>query len=186
MTKQGVVTEGAIGNIVIYRDEDEKVHVQAILSEETLWLTQKLMADLFDTTKQNISNHLKKIFDEGELAESSVVKFFFTTAADGKQYRTMHYNLNATIAVGYRVNSKRATAFRMWATQILNDYIVKGFAMDDERLKNPNYFLGKDYFDEMLERIRDIRSCEKSKTAVEYVVSFHKGSILSPRKPATP
>ena len=161
MANQIVVQEGTTGNVVIYHNENEKVHVQAILSGETLWLSQKLMAELFETTKQNISLHLKRIFEDQELVEDSVVKDFFTTALDGKAYKTKHYNLDAVIAVGYRVNSKRATSFRIWATQILREYIVKGFAMDDERLKNPDYFLGKDYFDEMLERIRDIRSSER-------------------------
>ena len=126
-----------------------------------LWLTQKLIAELFSTTKQNVSTHLRQIFDDGELLEESVVKDFFTTAPDGKSYNTKHYNLDAIIAIGYRVNSRRATAFRQWATRVLREYIVKGFALDDERLKNPDYFLGKDYFDEMLERIRDIRASER-------------------------
>ena len=153
--------DGSTGIIVIYQDDTEKIHVQALLHDETLWLTQKLMAELFDTTKQNISMHLRRIFEDGELVENSVVKNLFTTAFDGKSYQTKHYNLDAVIAVGYRVNSKRATSFRIWVTQILREYIVKGFAIDDKRLKNPEFFLGKDYFDEMLERIRDIRSSER-------------------------
>lgn len=161
MANKPIIPEGSSGTVVIYQDNADKIHVQAILHDETLWLTQKLIAELFDTSKQNISMHLKRIFDDGELIENSVVKDLFTTASDGKSYRTKHYNLDAVIAVGYRVNSKRATSFRIWATQILREYIVKGFAMDDERLKNPEYFLGKDYFDEMLERIRDIRASER-------------------------
>lgn len=161
MANKPVIHEGASGTVVIYQDDAEKIRVQALLYDETLWLTQKLLAELFDTSKQNISKHLKRIFEEGELIENSVVNDLLTTASDGKSYRTKLYNLDAVIAVGYRVNSKRATSFRIWATQILREYIVKGFAMDDERLKNPEYFLGKDYFDEMLERIRDIRSSER-------------------------
>lgn len=161
MSNKPVIHEGNIGHIVIYQDDAQKVRVQALLHEETLWLTQKLLAELFDTTKQNISTHLRRIFEDGELVENSVVKDFFTTAVDGKSYLTKHYNLDAVIAVGYRINSKRATSFRIWATQILREFIVKGFVMDDDRLKNPEYFLGKDYFDEMLERIRDIRASER-------------------------
>ncbi len=161
MPKVPVVQDNQLGNVVIYRDENDKVQIHALFQDETLWLTQKLIAELFSTTKQNVSTHLRRIFDDGELLEESVVKDFFTTAPDGKSYNTKHYNLDAIIAVGYRVNSKRATAFRQWATRVLREYIVKGFALDDERLKNPDYFLGKDYFDEMLERIRDIRASER-------------------------
>ena len=161
MPKVPVVQDNQLGNVAIYRDENDKVQIHALFQDETLWLTQKLIAELFSTTKQNVSTHLRRIFDDGELLEESVVKDFFTTAPDGKSYNTKHYNLDAIIAVGYRVNSKRATAFRQWATRVLREYIVKGFALDDERLKNPDYFLGKDYFDEMLERIRDIRASER-------------------------
>ena len=161
MANKPVIYECSTGTIVIYQDNAEKIRVQALLHDETLWFTQKLMAELFDTTKQNSSTHLRRIFEDSELVENSVVKDLFTTASDGKSYLTKHYNLDAVIAVGYRVNSKRATSFRIWVTQILREYIVKGFAMDDERLKNPEFFLGKDYFDEMLERIRDIRSSER-------------------------
>ena len=161
MANKPVIHEGSTGTIVIYQDDAEKIRVQALLYDETLWLTQKMLTELFDTSKQNISKHLRRIFEDGELIENAVVNYLLTTASDGKSYRTKLYNLDAVIAVGYRVNSKRATSFRIWATQILREYIVKGFAMDDERLKNPEFFLGKDYFDEMLERIRDIRSSER-------------------------
>ena len=124
MANKPVIYEGSTGTIVIYQDDSEKIRVQAVLHDETLWLTQKLMAELFDTTKQNISTHLRRIFKDGELVENSVVKDLFTTASDGKSYQTKHYNLDAVIAVGYRVNSKRATSFRIWATQILREYIV--------------------------------------------------------------
>ncbi len=147
-------------NFVIFKTEEGKVNVEVFFHEETLWLTQKLIADLFETTKQNISLHLKNIFDAAELEENSVVKEFLTTASDGKTYKTNYYNLDAIIAVGYRVNSNRATKFRIWATRTLREYIIKGFAMDDERLKEVINF-GKDYFDELLERIREIRASER-------------------------
>jgi hypothetical protein len=130
------------------------------LQDESVWLAQATLTELFQTSKQNISLHLKNIFAEGELAEGRVLKEYLTTAADGKQYRTKHYNLEAIIAVGYRVKSHRGTQFRRWATERLNEYLVKGFTMDDARLKQVAN-IGSDYFDEMLERIRDIRSSEK-------------------------
>ncbi len=133
------------------------------LENDTLWLTQQHMAELFQSSKQNIGQHLKNVFEEGELDQDSVVKNFFTTAADGKNYDTKFYNLDAIISVGYRVKSLVATRFRIWATQRLKEYIVKGFTMDDERLKNPPVAGSgvPDYFDEMLERIRDIRASER-------------------------
>jgi len=151
------------GEFLVYQTDDGRIKLDVRLEHETLWLTQKAMAELFQTTKQNVGQHLKKIFAEGELNENSVVKKFFTTAADGKQYETLLYNLDAIVSVGYRVKSIIATRFRIWATQRLKEYIIKGFAMDDERLKNPpsKHFPVPDYFDEMLERIRDIRASEK-------------------------
>ena len=151
------------GEFLVYKTDDGRVKLEVRLENETVWLTQQLMADLFQTTKQNIGQHLKKIFDEGELDQESVVKKFFTTAADGKRYSTSFYNLDAIISVGYRVKSLIATRFRIWATQRLKEYIVKGFVMDDERLKNPPVAGSPvpDYFDEMLERIRDIRASER-------------------------
>ena len=122
--------------------------------------TQKTIADLFNVSKQNISYHLKDIFETGELEENSVVKEILTTAPDNKKYPTKFYNLDVIISVGYRINSKNATQFRIWATKTLKEYIVKGFVLDDELLKNGTRF-GKDYFDELLERIRDIRSSER-------------------------
>ena len=127
--------------------------------EQTVWLTQLEMAELFDATKQNISLHLKNVFEDGELDAGSVVKESLTTATDGKSYLTKLYNLDAILAVGYRVRSPRGVQFRRWASTILKEYLVKGFVLDDERLKNPD---GRpDYFDEMLARIRDIRASEK-------------------------
>jgi hypothetical protein len=153
----------AKGEFLVYRTEDGRVKLDVRLENETLWLTQQHMAELFQTSKQNIGQHLKNIFEEGELDQESVVKNFFTTAADGKNYDTKFYNLDAIISVGYRVKSLVATRFRIWATQRLKEYIVKGFTMDDERLKNPPVAGSgvPDYFDEMLERIRDIRASER-------------------------
>ncbi|MCF6362232.1 MAG: virulence RhuM family protein [Gammaproteobacteria bacterium] len=146
--------------ILLYVDPQGRVNLEVFFEDETLWLSQKQLADLFDTTKQNIGQHFKKIFAEQELDEKAVVKDSFTTAADGKRYQTRHYNLDAIIAVGYRVNSWQATRFRQWATRTLREYIIKGFVLDDERLKQGQQW-GKDYFDELLERIREIRASER-------------------------
>jgi hypothetical protein len=147
--------------IILYQTEDGRTRVQCRFENETVWLTQQHMAELFQTSKQNVSLHIHNIFAEGELCEDSVVKESLTTAADGKKYATNFYNLDVIISVGYRVKSLRGTQFRIWATQRLREYIVKGFTMDDERLKNPPGRGHKDYFDELLERIRDIRSSER-------------------------
>ncbi|MBI9082137.1 MAG: virulence RhuM family protein [Desulfobacterales bacterium] len=146
--------------LLLYQTEDGQTRVEVRLQDETVWMTQAAMAELFQSTKQNISLHIKNIFNEGELAENQVVKEYLTTAADGKNYRTKFYNLETIIAVGYRVRSLRGIQFRRWATERLNEYLVKGFTMDDDRLKAVRN-IGSDYFDEMLERIRDIRSSEK-------------------------
>ncbi len=147
------------GQFLVYRTEDGKLKIDVRFQGETVWLTQQHMAELFQTTKQNVGQHLKNIFEEGELAEKSVVKDFFTTAADGKKYATKFYNLDAIISVGYRVKSRVATQFRIWATQRLREYIVKGFVLDDERLKNPDQPF--DYFEELTRRIQDIRTSER-------------------------
>ena len=144
--------------IILYVTEDRQTRIEVRLEGETVWLTQAQMAELFQTTKQNISLHIKNIFKDQELRENSVVKDYLTTAADGKKYHTLYYNLEAIIAVGYRVKSHRGTQFRIWATERLREYIVKGFTMDDERLKQRG---GGTYFEELLARIRDIRSSEK-------------------------
>ena len=146
---------------MLYKTDNAEVKVEILLQNENLWLTQAKMAELFDVQKAAISKHLKNIFAEGELQENSVVSKMETTAADGKNYNTNIYNLDAIIAVGYRINSKKATMFRIWATQVLKEYIIKGFAMNDERLKNPVNLFGKDYFEEQLERIREIRASER-------------------------
>ena len=146
--------------LLIYQTDDGRTRIDARFEGETVWLTQKLMAELFDVTVAAINQHLKNIFETGELNEDSVVKKFLITAADGKTYDTQHYNLDVIIALGYRVNSKRATQFRIWATQRLREYIVKGFALDDERLKQGD--TRARYFEELLQRIRDIRSSERN------------------------
>ena len=147
------------GQFLVYRTEDGQTKVEVRLEGETAWLTQAHMAELFQTTVPNVSMHLRNIYAEGELQADSVVKEFLTTAADGKNYRTKFYNLDAIISVGYRVKSAVATRFRIWATQKLREYIVKGFVLDDERLKNPDQPF--DYFDELLRRIQDIRTSER-------------------------
>lgn len=146
---------------LMYHSADEEVAVNALAENETIWLTQKCMAELFQTSKQSISYHVNNCFKEGELERDSVVKEFLTTATDGKDYLTQFYNLDAIISVGYRVNSRRATHFRIWATGILKEYMIKGFALDDERLKQGKTAFGKDYFRELLERVRSIRASER-------------------------
>lgn len=146
--------------IILYQSDGANVPVQVRYMDETLWMPQKEIAELFGTTKQTISYHMGNIFKEGELAKEAVVKEILTTASDGKNYRVGFYNLDAIIAVGYRVSSKRATKFRQWATATLKEYITKGFVLNDDMLKNGAPF-GKDYFDELLVRIRDIRASER-------------------------
>ena len=145
--------------IIIYQNESGEVKLDVRFDGDTVWLTQKMMSELFDCSTDNISLHLKNIFKESELNENSVTEEYSTTASDGKNYRIKHYNLDAIISIGYRVNSTRATQFRIWATKILKEYIVKGFVLDDERLKNPD--LPFDYFEELVQRIQDIRTSEK-------------------------
>ena len=147
---------------LLYYGDEGAISIEVILDKEneTMWSTQKTIASLFDVSKQNISYHLKDIFVTGELDENSVVKEILTTAQDNKKYPTKFYNLDVIISVGYRINSKNVTQFRIWATKTLKEYIVKGFVLDDELLKNGTRF-GKDYFDELLERIRDIRASER-------------------------
>ena len=146
------------GELILYSTEDGAATTGLRAIDGTVWLTQLEMAELFDTSKQNVSLHINNILSEGELAAESVVKESLTTAADGKAYRTKVYNLDAILAVGYRVRSPRGTQFRRWATTVLREYLIKGFAMDDARLKQAEQW---DYFDEWLARIRDIRASEK-------------------------
>ncbi len=144
--------------IIMYQTEDGLTKIDVTLEDETVWLNQAQMAELFQTTKQNISYHINNCFKEGELNETSVVKDFLTTAADGKPYNTHYYNLDVIISVGYRVKSLRGTQFRIWANSVLKEYLIKGFAMNDDLLKSSG---GGDYFKELLDRIRDIRSSER-------------------------
>ncbi|MBR3655349.1 MAG: virulence RhuM family protein [Elusimicrobia bacterium] len=148
-------------SFLLYTTPDEKVSIEAVVKDENLWLTQKSMAELFGCSSDNISLHLKNIFKEGELDEKSVTEKFSATASDGKNYITKFYNLDAIISVGYRVNSSKATQFRIWATKILKEYIQKGFVLNDERLKQGTTTFGKDYFRELLERVRSIRASER-------------------------
>jgi len=146
---------------LIYNTPQENVKVDVVIKDETLWLTQKAMAVLFGTSRENITMHLKSVFESAELQEVAVSKKFLLTAADGKNYNTQFYNLDAIISVGYRVNSAKATAFRQWATQTLKEFITKGFVLDDERLKQGKTAFGVDYFRELLERVRSIRASER-------------------------
>ncbi|HFU4139397.1 TPA: virulence RhuM family protein [Streptococcus suis] len=146
---------------LIYRAENDQEKASVIVSGETIWVSQKEMARLFDVGVPAISKHLKNIFEEGELDEHSVISKMETTASDGKNYLTSYYNLDAIISVGYRVNSQKATKFRQWATTVLREYMIKGFAMDDKRLKQGENLLEKDYFRELLERVRSIRASER-------------------------
>ena len=146
---------------LLYQSADENISVHAVIKDETIWLTQKAMAELFDCSTDNISLHLKNIFADGELEKKAVTEKISATASDGKNYLTQFYNLDAIISVGYRVNSRRATQFRIWATGVLKEYITKGFVLDDERLKQGKTAFCKDYFRELLERVRSIRASER-------------------------
>ena len=151
-----------MSQIILYTSEDGQSQIQLRTDGQTVWLTQRQMGELFQTTVQNVSLHVANVFAEGELTPESVVKESLITAADGKSYRTKLFNLDVIISVGYRVKSHRGTQFRIWATQRLREYLVKGFALDDDRLKEARSLPGgRDYFDELLERIRDIRTSER-------------------------
>jgi hypothetical protein len=154
------VDDQSIGRLLLYQTEDGRAKIQVRLQDETLWMTRSAIAELFQITPQAITLHLRRIFNDRELLAERVSKYYFATAADGKRYKTGFYSLEAVLAVGYRVRSHRGTQFRQWATERLRDYLVKGFAMDDERLKEGRS-IGADYFDELIERIRDIRASEK-------------------------
>ncbi|MCL2102393.1 MAG: virulence RhuM family protein, partial [Fibromonadales bacterium] len=167
--------------IIIYQNQDGITKIDVRMNSETLWLTQAQMVDLFQTSKQNISLHISNVFKEGELNPNSVVKEYLTTAADGKNYKIKYYNLDVILAVGYRVKSARGTQFRQWATAVLHEYLQKGFAMNDEKLKK---FGGGDYWYELLERIRDIRSSEKA--LYRQVLDLYATSIdYNPKQPET-
>ncbi len=152
------------GELLFYVSKDGKVKMEIRVEDETIWMSQQMMAELFQTTKQNVAKHLKRIFEQDELQEESVVNYWLTTATDGKNYSVTYYNLDAIISVGYRVNSIRGTQFRIWATQQLSELMRKGFVLDKERLKNPaikGATALPDYFDDLLEQIRDIRASER-------------------------
>lgn len=148
-------------DFIFYTTPNGDVKLEVFIKDETVWLTQKLLAELFDVEVNTISYHIKEIFESGELEEASVIRKIRTTASDGKQYNTSFYNLDVIIAVGYRVNSKRATQFRIWATQVLKGYVIKGFVLNDDMLKQGSNVFGKDYFRELLERVRSIRTSEQ-------------------------
>ncbi|MBC3997299.1 virulence RhuM family protein [Morganella morganii] len=155
--------EAPQGEFILFRSEDGQTRVECRFESDTLWLSQASICELYGKAKATISEHISNIFTEGELAENSVVRFYRTTADDGKLYNVKYFNLSVILAIGYRVRSIRGTQFRQWATQTLEQYLIKGFVMDDERLKNPpvGQSVVPDYFDEMLERIRDIRASER-------------------------
>jgi len=157
MENKGELKIGA-SQIIIYQNKDNNISLNVRLEDENVWLTQANLVELYQSSKSNVSEHIKHIFEEGELNENSVVRKFRTTAVDGKNYETTFYNLDLIISLGYRIKSRIATQFRIWATQRLKEYIIKGFTMDDERLKNIG---GGGYWYELLNRIRDIRSSEK-------------------------
>ena len=159
--KKNITPTEGFNEILLYTTPNGNVKVEIFLQNETIWLTQQKIAQLFGVDRTVVTKHLRNIFETKELDLNSVCAKIAHTAADGKSYQTTFYNLDAIISVGYRVNSTQATAFRIWATERLKEYIIKGFTMDDERLKNPKNIFGKDYFEEQLARIRDIRSSER-------------------------
>lgn len=159
MTENSLVPDQS--KFLLYTSQNGEIKVNVLLQEETVWLTQKGMQELFGKAKQTISEHINNIYKEGELQENQVVRKFRTTASDGKLYDTAFYNLDVIISVGYRVKSLQGTQFRIWATKVLREYIVKGFALNDTQLKQGSALFGKHYFEELLERIREIRASER-------------------------
>jgi hypothetical protein len=170
---------------ILYTAANGAVRVDVLLKDETVWLSQKAMSALFECSTDNVSLHLKNIFEINELEENSVTEVFSATASDGKNYNTKHYNLDAIISVGYRVNSVKAVQFRKWATQALKEYIVKGFVLDDNRLKQGQTLFGKDYFKELLQRVRSIRASERriyqqvTDIFAECCIDYDKNSEIS-------
>src|SRR3990167_3748139 len=156
-----IIKNNTFTEFLLYTDSNGKVNVEIFLKDENIWLTQEKIAELFGVERSVVTKHLKNIFTDSELSESTVCANFAHTAGDGKTYQTKFYNLDAIISVGYRVNSATATRFRIWATERLKEYIIKGFTMNDERLKDPRAIFGKDYFEEQLARIKNIRSSER-------------------------
>ncbi len=157
---QAISSDSPAKEVVLYQTDDGNVNVSVIYYDESFWLTQKAMGELFEVDRTVITKHLSNIFSDGELVKNSVCAIFAHTANDGKKYNTQYYNLDAIIAVGYRINSIKATKFRQWATATLKEYIIKGFVLNDDMLKNGSKF-GKDYFDELLEKIKEIRASER-------------------------
>lgn len=172
--------ESSLDKFIMYRSNDNTVQMDVYYHEESVWLTQKRMAELFGVDVNTVSEHLQNIFSSSELEEHSVTRNFRVTASDGKKYLTNFYNLDAIISVGYRVNSREATQFRIWATSVLRDYVIKGFVLDESKLKNGSRF-GKDYFDELLEKIREIRASER-RFYQKITDLFSEGSIDYDRK----
>jgi hypothetical protein len=179
MSKASATPPPSGGQFIVYQTEDGKLKIDVRFEGETVWLTQQQLSELFQTNVPNVSMHLKNLFAEGELRSDSVVKESLTTAADGKRYATKFYNLDVIISVGYRVKSLRGTQFRIWATQRLREYIVKGFTMDDERLKNPDQPF--DYFEELMRRIQDIRTSER-RFYQKITDIYARASITTPRR----
>lgn len=161
MKKKKQITNNNFSEFLLYTDPNGRVKVEIFLHDENIWLTQEKIAELFGVQRPAVTKHLKNVFESGELEENSVSSILEHTAQDGKKYKTKFYNLDAIISVGYRVNSSLATRFRIWATERLKEYIIKGFTMNDEKLKDPYNIFGKDYFEEQLARIRNIRSSER-------------------------
>lgn len=159
-SKTALIIRNSTAEFLIFSSQAKEKGIEVRYEDENLWLTQKMIGELFSVTKQTISEHLINIFESKELAENSVVRKFLTTASDGKNYNTQFYNLDVVISVGYRVNSKRATEFRQWATRVLKEFSIKGFVLDKKRLEN-GAFLGEDYFEQLLEEIREIRLSER-------------------------
>jgi len=159
--KETSIIRSSAADYLTFVAATDKGGVEAVYADENIWLTQKMMGVLYDVETHTVNYHLKKVFSDSELEEDSVIRNFRITASDGKNYNTKHYNLSAIIAVGYKVNSERAVQFRKWATQVIQEFTIKGYTMDDERLKNDGTVLGKKYFEEQLERIREIRLSER-------------------------
>jgi len=179
-----MIETGLQNQFIFYKSQNGATHIQVVVEDETVWVTQAGMTEIFDVSRSSISEHLSNIFTAGELAENAVVRKNRTTASDGKSYNMSFYNLDAIISVGYRVNSYKATQFRIWATTVLREYMIKGFSLDDERLKQGNNLFGEDYFDELLERIREIRASERrfyQKVTDLYALSsdYDRNSALS-------
>jgi len=160
MKKNKLIIRNSTAEFLIFTSQANEDGIKVRVQDETIWLSQKMIAELFDCTSDNISLHLKNIFKTRELDEHSVTEDFSVTASDGKSYKTKHYNLDAIISIGYRVNSQKATQFRQWATAVLRDYAIRGYVLDKERLKN-GAFLNKEYYDNLLAEIREIRASER-------------------------